>query len=84
MIWLKKAEHYKAWTIFFIYKNGQRRFNVWQDWNWKKKRFYGHKTSIFWGDVNIQKVLVSNKISFGEKIVRTLLVTCTMVIKLNH
>ena len=50
----------------------------------KKKRFYGHKTSIFWGDVNIQKVLVSNKISFGEKIVRTLLVTCTMVIKLNH
>ena len=26
-----------------------------------------HKTHTFWGDVDIQKVLVSNKISFGEK-----------------
>ena len=50
----------------------------------EKNRFYGHKTSIFLGDADIQKVLVSNKISFGEKNVRTLLVTCTMVIKLNH
>ena len=28
----------------------------------------GHKTPIFLGNVDIEKVLVSNKISFGEKI----------------
>ena len=33
--------------------------------NWKKS--YGHK-AIFLGDVDIEKVLVSKKISFGEKI----------------
>ena len=29
--------------------------------------FYHHKAPIFWGDANIEKVLVSNKNSFGEK-----------------
>ena len=33
----------------------------------EKKFFYHHKTSIFLGDVDIKKVLVSNKISFGQK-----------------
>ena len=33
----------------------------------KKKKNYGHK-AIFLGDVDIEKVLVSKKISFGEKI----------------
>ena len=33
----------------------------------KKKRFYHLKTPIFLGDADIEKVLVSNKISFGEK-----------------
>ena len=33
----------------------------------EKNQFYGHKTLIFWGDVDIEEVLVSNKISFGEK-----------------
>ena len=32
-----------------------------------KNNFYGHKTPIFGGDVDIEKVLVSKKISFGEK-----------------
>ena len=32
-----------------------------------KKNFFHHKTAIFWGDVDIEKVLVSNKISFGKK-----------------
>ena len=32
-----------------------------------KKKFFHHKTAIFWGDVDIEKVLVSNKISFGKK-----------------
>ena len=33
----------------------------------KKKIFYRHKTPIFLGDIDIEKVLVSKKISFGEK-----------------
>ena len=33
----------------------------------KKKKNYRHKTPTFLGDVDIKKVLVSNKISFGEK-----------------
>ena len=33
----------------------------------EKSKFYRHKTPIFLEDVDIQKVLVSSKISFGEK-----------------
>ena len=33
----------------------------------KKNKFYHHKTSIFLKDVEIKKILVPNKISFGEK-----------------
>ena len=33
----------------------------------EKNKFYHHKTPIFLGGVDIKKVLVSNKISFGEK-----------------
>ena len=32
----------------------------------EKSKFYRHKTPIFLKDVDIEKVLVSNKISFGE------------------
>ena len=44
----------------------------------ENKKFYHHKTPIFLGDVDIEKVLVSNNISFGEKAISTL------IIKLNH
>ena len=33
----------------------------------KKKKIYCHMTPIFLKDIDIEKVLVSNKISFGEK-----------------
>ena len=33
----------------------------------EKNKFYPHKTRTFFGDVDIEKVLVSKKISFGEK-----------------
>ena len=33
----------------------------------EKSKFYDHKTPIFLWDVNIERVLVSNKMSFGEK-----------------
>ena len=44
----------------------------------EKNKFYCHKTPTFLGDVDTEKVLVSNKISFGEKTISTLLVTCIM------
>ena len=33
----------------------------------EKNKFLRHTAPIFLGDVDIEKVLVSNKISFGEK-----------------
>ena len=33
----------------------------------ENNKFYCYKTPILLGDVGIEKVLVSNKISFGEK-----------------
>ena len=33
----------------------------------EKNEFYRNKTSIFLKDVDIERVLVSNKTSFGEK-----------------
>ena len=41
----------------------------------KKTKFYHYVTPIFFGDVDIEKVLVSNKISLGEKTISILLVT---------
>ena len=39
---------------------------------------------MFLKDVDIKKVLISNKISLGEKNCNTSLVTCTMIIKLSQ
>ena len=39
---------------------------------------------FFKKDVDIEKVLVCNKISIGENIVNISLVTCIMIIKLSH
>ena len=50
----------------------------------EKSKFYHHKSPIFLGDVNTEKLLVSSKIFFGEKTITTLSVTCVMVIKLSH
>ena len=50
----------------------------------EKKKFCRDKTAIFLKDVDIEKVLVSNKISFGEKTISTLLVVCIMIINLRH
>ena len=45
----------------------------------KLKAIYFEK--VFFQD--IEKVLASKKISFGEKTINTLLVTCTIIIKLS-
>ena len=46
-----------------------------------KSKFYRRKSPIFGEDVDIEKVSVSKKISFSQKTVSTLLVTCTIIIK---
>ena len=48
-----------------IYKNDYRNLNIWDVEIFFKN--YSHKTSIFFKYVDIKKVFVSNKISFGEK-----------------
>ena len=51
----------------------------------EKNKFYHHKTLIILKDVDNEKLLVFNKISFGEKkkkkTINTLLVTFKMIIK---
>ena len=47
-------------------------------------KFDRDKAPIFSKDVDIEKVLVSNKISFGVKAISTLLTTCVIIIKLSH
>ena len=42
------------------------------------------KVLYFLEVVEIDKVLVSKKISFGKKNINTLLVTCVMIIELSH
>ena len=43
-----------------------------------------HMNPAFQKDVDIEEVLVSNQISLGEKNVNTLLVICSMMIKLSY
>ena len=50
----------------------------------QKNKFYRHKSPVPQRDLDIEKVLVSNKISFGNKTIKTLLVTCIIIIKLSH
>ena len=51
----------------------------------KKINFTTIKVLFFKKDVDIEKVLVSNKISLREqKPISTLLDTCIMIIKLSH
>ena len=79
--WKKRNIIKQKFTM--TYKNGLRNFSVWQYWHWKNE-FYRHKT-IFLKDIDIEKVLVSTKISFGKKkSVSTLLVTCIIMIKLGN
>ena len=50
----------------------------------EKNKFFSHKSPILLKDVDIEKVLVSKNVSSGEKTLSTLLVTCMMIVKLNH
>ena len=50
----------------------------------EKHKPHRYKSPIFLKDVDINNVLVSNKISSDEKTINTLLVTCMIMIKLSH
>ena len=53
----------------------------------EENKCYRYKSPIFIFKspiVDIEKVLVSNKISFGKKTISTLLVTCKVIIKLRY
>ena len=50
----------------------------------EKNKFNRRKSPVPLRDLDSEKVLVSNKISLGEKTIITLLVTCIMIIELNH
>ena len=51
----------------------------------KKKIFHWPKSLIFLNDADIERELISKKISSGEKkYINTLLVTYIMIIKLSH
>ena len=51
----------------------------------ERNKCYYHKSPIFKIYIDTEKVLVSNKIFFWwKKTITTLLVTCMMIIKLNH
>ena len=46
--------------------------------------YYRHKSPACLRDVDIEKVLISNKISFGKKNYTYFIGTCIMIIKLSH
>ena len=49
-----------------------------------KNKSYHHKSPILLKDVDIKKVLVSKKISFGEKKYKYFIGICIMIMKLRH
>ena len=50
----------------------------------EKNKFYHYKSHFPLGDVDVEKVLVSSMISFGEKTINALFVTCIMIIELHQ
>ena len=50
----------------------------------KTDKFYRNKIPVLLRDVDTEKMLASNKIPLVEETISTLLVTCTMMIKLSH
>ena len=50
----------------------------------EKQNFHHYKNPVFPKDEYIDNKLTSNRVSSGEKFINALLVTCMMIIKLNH
>ena len=50
----------------------------------KKHKFHRYKGLIFFEDIDINNILVSNKISFDEKTINSLLVTHAVIINIRY
>ena len=74
LIWPKKAEHYKfkKYTFFFLesmYKNGKMEKTIikFDDIKIPKQKLHQHRRPILIKIVDTNKIVVSNKVSFGKK-----------------
>ena len=65
LVWPKIVEHYKTKKLFSYIEMGKEILTL-GNIEIKKNKFNCHKTN-FLGDADIEKVLISNKISFGKK-----------------
>ena len=74
---LSKMRHYMTYFFFIVY-NKERLVSL------NLKNINTTDLKILFLDVDIDNVLVFKKISSCKKAVNTKLVTCMMVIKLNH
>ena len=54
------------------------------DFGIEKHKFQRYKNLFFKKDVDVDNILLSNRLAIGEKTVNTLLVTCRMIMKLSH
>ena len=63
----KKSATLENIKNLFSYRKMGKEILAFGDTEIEKSKFYGNKTSTFLRDVDIKKVLGSNKISFGEK-----------------
>ena len=61
---LKKVEHYKTYKFIITYKSELNKFERLAKFKFKKKKKNHHKTPMFLKDVDTEKALVSNKISY--------------------
>ena len=61
--WTKKVERYR---LKHIYKLRKKDYKFWWYWNWKTK-FHQYKAPISIKNIDIEKMVVSNKVSFGKK-----------------
>ena len=51
----------------------RKKYKVWWYWNTKKYKFHQNKTPILIDNIDINKVVVCNKFSFGKKKLNILL-----------
>ena len=63
----EKMEHYKT-NILFSYIKMVKETARFGNIKIENNKFYRHKTPIILGDVDIEKVVISNKISFRRKL----------------
>ena len=79
----KSRTLYKIKNLFSYIKMGKKILTL-GDIEVVENKFYHYKILHRLRVVDIEKVLVSHKTSFGEKAINTLLVNCIMIMKLSH